>query len=109
MMGMQVPSFNPKLINVKTPPISHPYATHSKGRPPVHSLSTTARHGKQWTGDQHNLRESPFVLGVLANLSGFRTMPESAGPGVVHFVPIYNSVGNVRNWHNNSFSIPFPS
>ena len=39
---VQVPLFNPKLINTKSPPISHPYATHSKGRPPVHFLSTTA-------------------------------------------------------------------
>ena len=42
---VQVPSFNPKPMNIKTPPISHPYATHSKGRPPVHSLSTTASVG----------------------------------------------------------------
>ena len=40
--GVQVSSFNPKLINTKSPPISHPYATHLKGRHPVHSLSTTA-------------------------------------------------------------------
>ena len=38
--GAQVPPFNPKLINTKSPPISHPYAICSKGRPPVHSLST---------------------------------------------------------------------
>ena len=40
--GVQVPSFNPKTMTSKTPPISHGYATRSKGRPPVHSLSTTA-------------------------------------------------------------------
>ena len=40
--GIQVPSFNPKTMTSKTPPISHGYATRSKGRPPVHSLSTTA-------------------------------------------------------------------
>ena len=39
--GVQVPSFNPKTMTRKTPPISHGYATHSKGRLPVH--------GKQWT------------------------------------------------------------
>ena len=39
--GVQVPSFNPKTMTRKTPPISHGYATRSKGRPPVHSLSTT--------------------------------------------------------------------
>ena len=27
--GIQVPSFNPKPINTKSPPISHPYATSS--------------------------------------------------------------------------------
>ena len=43
--GVQLPSFNPKPVNTKTPPISHPYATHSKGRPPVHSLSTTTSVG----------------------------------------------------------------
>ena len=43
--GSQVPSFNPKLINVKTPPISHPYTNCSKGRPPVHSLSATTSVG----------------------------------------------------------------
>ena len=43
--GVQVPSFNPKTMTRKTPPISHGYATHSKGRPPVHSLSTTAGMG----------------------------------------------------------------
>ena len=43
--GVQVPSFNPKLINIKSPPISHPYATCLKGRPPMHSLSTTASVG----------------------------------------------------------------
>ena len=39
--GVQVPSFNPKPMTSKTPPISHQYATHLKGRPPMHSLSTT--------------------------------------------------------------------
>ena len=43
--GVQVPSFNSKPISTKSPPISHPYATHSKGRPPVHSLSTTTGMG----------------------------------------------------------------
>ena len=40
--GEQVPSFNPKPMNSKIPPISHQYTTRSKGRPPMHSLSTTA-------------------------------------------------------------------
>ena len=40
--GVQVPSFNPKPNNMKSPPISHPYATCLKGKSPVHSLSTTA-------------------------------------------------------------------
>ena len=48
--GAQVPSFNPKMITVKSPPNYHPYATCSKGRPPtcskgkppVHSLISTA-------------------------------------------------------------------
>ena len=39
--GVQVPSFNPKPMNSKTSPISHQYATCLKGRPPMHSLSTT--------------------------------------------------------------------
>ena len=39
--GAQVPTFNPKLIINRSPTISHGYATCSKGRPPVHSLSTT--------------------------------------------------------------------
>ena len=43
--GVQVPSFNPEPMNSKTPPISHQYATCSKGRPPMHSLSTTASVG----------------------------------------------------------------
>ena len=43
--GAQVPSFNPKPVYSKTPLISHGYATCSKGRPPVHSLSTTASMG----------------------------------------------------------------
>ena len=43
--GVQVPSFNPKPITTKSPPILHPYATHLKGRHPVHSLSTTAGMG----------------------------------------------------------------
>ena len=43
--GVQVPSFNPKPMNIKTPPISHPYATCLKGRPPVHSLCTTTGMG----------------------------------------------------------------
>ena len=43
--GAQVPSFNPKLTINKSPPDSHPYATGSKGGPPVHSLSTTANMG----------------------------------------------------------------
>ena len=34
-------------------------------------------------------------------------MPESVGPGVVHFVPFYNSVGNIKNWYHNSFSMFF--
>ena len=34
-------------------------------------------------------------------------MPESSGPGVVHFLPFLYSVGNIRNWHHNSFSILF--
>ena len=40
--GVQVPFFNPKPMNSKTPQMSHQYTTHSKGRPPMHSLSTTA-------------------------------------------------------------------
>ena len=83
--GVQVPSFNPKTMTSKTPPISHGYATHSKGRPPVHSLKYHRQHGKQWTETSTTSESPPFVLGVLAILSGFRTMPESAGPGVVHF------------------------
>ena len=43
--GVQVPSFNPKPINSKTPPISHQYTTCSKGRPPMHSLSSTTSVG----------------------------------------------------------------
>ena len=43
--GVQVPSFNPKPMNIETPLISHPYASHSKGRPPMHSLSTTTDMG----------------------------------------------------------------
>ena len=39
--GVQVPSFNPKPVTTKSPPIFHPYATCSK----VHSLSTTAGMG----------------------------------------------------------------
>ena len=42
---VQVPSFNPKLITIKSPPNSHGYATCLKGRPPVDSLSTTASMG----------------------------------------------------------------
>ena len=43
--GGHVPSFNPKPMNSKTPPISHQYATRLKGRPPMHSLSTTTSMG----------------------------------------------------------------
>ena len=43
--GAQVPSFNPKPMTIKSPQISHDYATCSKGRPPVHSLSSTASMG----------------------------------------------------------------
>ena len=43
--GVQVPSFNPKPINTKSPPISHPYVIHLKGRPPVHMPSTTTGMG----------------------------------------------------------------
>ena len=43
--GVQVPSFNLKPMTTKSPPISHPYATHLKGRSPVHSLSTTTGMG----------------------------------------------------------------
>ena len=82
--GSQVSSFNPKLSTNKSSPDSHGYATCSKGRPPIHSqVPLPAWEAVNW--GQHKLRESSFVLGVLANLSGFRTMPESAGQGVVHF------------------------
>ena len=37
----QVPSLNPKLNAIKSPSDSNGYTTHSKGRPPMHSLSTT--------------------------------------------------------------------
>ena len=49
----------------------------------MHSLSTTASMGS--SGLRPAQPQSPFVLDVLANLSGFRTMPGSAGTGVVHF------------------------
>ena len=39
--GPQVPSFNPKLNTNQSPPDSHQYATYMKGRPTMHSLSTT--------------------------------------------------------------------
>ena len=67
----------------------------------MHSLSTTT--SVESSGlRQHNLRESPFILGVLANLSGFRTMPESVGPGVVHFYFLY-FCGQHFYWHYNFF------
>ena len=83
--GAQVPSFNPKLMNIKSPPNSHPYAIHSKGRPPVHSLGTTAGMGSSRLRPGQPQRVTT-CSSVLANLSGFRTMPECAGPGVVHFL-----------------------
>ena len=43
--GVQVPSINPKPMHTKSPPILHPYATCSKGRPPMHFLSTTTGMG----------------------------------------------------------------
>ena len=45
---VQVPSFNPKQMTTKSPLISHSYATCLKGRPPVHSLSTTVNMGSSW-------------------------------------------------------------
>ena len=39
--GSQVPSFNQKPNFTKSPPDTHQYATHFKGRPPALSLSTT--------------------------------------------------------------------
>ena len=43
--GVQVPSSNPKPITIKSPLVSTQYATCSKGRPPVHSLSSTTGMG----------------------------------------------------------------
>ena len=43
--GTQVPSFNAKPNTNKSPLDSHGYATPLKGRPPVHSLSTTVSMG----------------------------------------------------------------
>ena len=48
------------------------------------SLSTTAGMGGSGVRPAQTQRVT-FVLGALANLSGFRTMPESACSGVVHF------------------------
>ena len=43
LQGLQVPSYNPDSSRHKSPlKTSHPYATHSKGEPPMLSLSTTA-------------------------------------------------------------------
>ena len=36
-------------------------------------------------------------------------MPESAGPGMVHFFTFEYLVGNIRNWQYNSFPVLFLS
>ena len=43
--GVQFLSFNCKPMSTKSLPNLHPYANRSKGRPPVHFLSTTAGMG----------------------------------------------------------------
>ena len=43
--GSQVPSFNPTTNLTKSSPNMYHYATHSKGRTPMFSLSTTASVG----------------------------------------------------------------
>ena len=84
MMGHKFPLFNPKPNLTISPPNTYHYATHSKERPPMLSLSTTASMGNR------ELRPAQtqwitFVLGALEIFGGFRTMPESAGSEVVHF------------------------
>ena len=50
--------------------------------------------GEQWTETSTKLRESPFVVGALANIFGFKTMPKTTGTGVTYFY--FNiSVGNI--------------
>ena len=85
--GSQVPSFNLKPNLTKSPLDLHQYAMHSKGRPPMLSLSTTTGVGS--TTEISTSSESSFVLGALANLSGFRIMQESASSGEVHFYFCY--------------------
>ena len=45
--GLQVPSYNPKVSQSKSPLTSHPYATHSKGELLILSLSTTVSVGSK--------------------------------------------------------------
>ena len=90
--GVQVPSFNPKPKSTKSPPILHPYATHLKGRPPVHSLSTTASVGSSGLRPAQPQRVT-FCFKCTGKFSGFKTLPESAGLGVVHFLPFYMFCG----------------
>ena len=81
--GSQVPSFDPKTKLTKSLPNLHNYTTHSKRRPPVLSLKYHCKYGKQWI-ETSTSSESPFVLGSLANLFVFRTMPKSTGTGVAY-------------------------
>ena len=84
-MRVQVPSFNPKPITTKSPQFLTLMPLAQKGDVQCHSLSTIA--GIESSGLRPAQPQGvPFVLGVLANLSGFRTMPESAGPGLDHFL-----------------------
>ena len=59
-----------------------------KGRHPVHSQSNTTSVGSSGL-ETSTTSEAPFVLGVQANLPGFRTMSEGSGLGVVHFNLLY--------------------
>ena len=91
--GVQVPSFNPKTNKYKITPnftsICHSLERETSSAFPKYHH----QHGKQWTETNTTSESHLFVLCVLANLSGFRTIPESAGPGVVHFLPFYMFCG----------------
>ena len=105
--GIQVPSFNPKPMNILTPPSSYPYATCSRRRPPVHSLSTTAGLGSNGFRPAQPQRNT-FCSRCTGKSFWIENNTRKCSFRNGSFFYLFYFVGNIKNWQYNSFSFLSP-
>ena len=102
---LQVPSYNPKVSQEKSPlQVSHPYATHSKGEPQTLSLSTTAGMGNGEL-NKTQTQSISFCSKCLGRPFLICDSNKEANTWVAHVVQILFAI--FETWQHTSFSVKF--